>query len=54
VDALLESTRLGVRLSSEDLTELLARLEELRVDFSERDRPDGTPISLFLGAHRRP
>ncbi len=53
-DGLLESTRLGVRLRPDDLAELCDRLEALRLDFSDRDTPDGVPISLFLGVHRRP
>lgn len=52
-EALLSSTRLGLRLSSEDLSELLARLEALRDDFADRDAPDGDPVSLFIGLHRR-
>lgn len=52
--AVLELTRLGVRLRPEDRAELAARLQELREEFFARESPEGEPLSLFLALHRRP
>jgi DNA-binding transcriptional ArsR family regulator len=53
-EALLDATRMGIRLRPEDRDELLARLGELRDEFFEREHPDGEPLALFLALHRRP
>jgi predicted ArsR family transcriptional regulator len=51
---LLTSSRLGVRLRPADLDELTGRLEELVRDIEQRDDPDGEPVGIYLGVHRRP
>jgi predicted ArsR family transcriptional regulator len=53
-DAILELTRLGVRLRPGDQEELIARLVALYEEFQTRDDPAGEPLSLLLALHRRP
>jgi DNA-binding transcriptional ArsR family regulator len=52
-EALITSTRIGLRLSAGDLDDLESRLDAMREEFAARDDPDGEPISLFIGLHRR-
>ena len=53
-DALLGSTRLGVRLTPERMAEFREQFDELIVDLVDADEEGGEPISLFLGIHRQP
>lgn len=46
-------TRLGVRLSAADRTELVKRLEALAQEFKERDDPAGDPVGVVFGVHRQ-
>ncbi|MEA2025176.1 MAG: hypothetical protein U9O18_00650, partial [Chloroflexota bacterium] len=52
-EAVLASSRLGVRLSPEKLAELQRRLSDLAHEFADEDTPDGQAVSLFIGLHRR-
>ncbi len=52
-EAVLASSRLGVRLSPQKLAELQRRLGELAHEFADEDTPDGQAVSLFMGLHRR-
>ena len=53
-DAVLNSTRLGVRLSPERLDEFLGRFNGLVHELAGADEEDGEPISIFVGIHRQP
>jgi len=51
-DAESQLSRLGLRLTDEELEELRSRLWEVMEDFAERPpSPDGRPWSLFLAMH---
>ena len=52
-EAVLASSRLGVRLGPEKLAELQRRLHALANEFAAADEPDGEAVSLFIGLHRR-
>jgi hypothetical protein len=48
----LDTARLGLRLSAEDMAEFRDRLGELLDEFSERpDDPDAPPWSVFYAIH---
>lgn len=48
----LDTARLGLRLSSDDMAEFRDRLEELLYEFSQRpDVPDAPPWSVFYAIH---
>jgi DNA-binding transcriptional ArsR family regulator len=48
-------TRLGLRLNAEHLAELRERVFDVVHEFAERPPdPDGEPLGLLLGVHRRP
>lgn len=48
-------TRLGLRLGPEALAELQARLWAVALEFAERPPdPEGEPLGLLVGLHRRP
>jgi len=51
-EQVITSTRLGVRLRPEQLSDLRQRLRALIHEFSEADDPDGELVSLFVGMHR--
>lgn len=53
-DAVLESTRMAMRLRPDQLTELLARIRALTEDLVRRDEPDGDPFAMLIVLHRRP
>jgi Arc/MetJ-type ribon-helix-helix transcriptional regulator len=46
-----DSVRLGLRLTPDELEELTTRLAELLEEFRQR-RSEGEPWSLFVGLHR--
>ncbi|MPZ74313.1 MAG: helix-turn-helix domain-containing protein [Nitriliruptorales bacterium] len=52
--AVVEWSRLGVRLSRDDRDELVRRMQELVADAARRDDPEGEPLGLYLAVHRRP
>jgi DNA-binding transcriptional ArsR family regulator len=52
-DAVLESARLGVRLRPDALRRLRRRLRAAVMRAHDDDEPDGEPVSLYLGLHRR-
>ena len=52
-DAVLASTRLGVRLGPQRLEELRRQLDEIGLQYADADDPDGVPVSLYIGLHRR-
>ena len=48
----LDTARLGLRLSPDDMAEFRERLEELLYEFSQRpDVPDAPPWSVFYAIH---
>lgn len=51
--AVLENSRLGVRLNHNDQGELIRRMHELVEDMAERDDPGGEPLSIYVAVHRR-
>jgi DNA-binding transcriptional ArsR family regulator len=53
-DAVLESIRLGVRLPPRTLDRLLRRLARAAMAAHDADDPDGEPVSIYVGVHRRP
>src|SRR6476659_9479339 len=54
-DGVLDSTRLGFRLSAEDRERVLSRLHEVFQEIAATPSdPDGEPWSLYLGAHPDP
>ena len=52
-EAVLTSTRLGLRLSAGRLKELRRRLGAVVSEFADDDAPEGKAVSLFVGLHRR-
>jgi DNA-binding transcriptional ArsR family regulator len=52
-NAVLTSTRLGVRLAPEKLARLRQQLHEIGLQYADADDPDGVAVSLFIGLHRR-
>ena len=52
-DAMLESMRLGVRLAPDALDRLLRRLADAVAEAHAADDPDGVPVSVYVGVHRR-
>ena len=52
-EAVLQSIRLGVRLSPKALERILRRLGSAAMAAHEADEADGEPISLYVGVHRR-
>jgi hypothetical protein len=52
-DALLESTRLGVRLTPDRLAAFQDQLAELTRSLKDADDPAGDPVSLYVGLHRQ-
>lgn len=52
-DALLESSRLGLRLRPDDLERLQRRIGEAVAEAHEASHPEGEPVSLYVGLHRR-
>jgi DNA-binding transcriptional ArsR family regulator len=52
-DAVLESIRLGVRLTPQALDRLLRRLARAAMAAHDADDPDGEPVSIYIGVHRR-
>lgn len=52
-DAVLESARLGVRLRPEALGRLRRRLAAAVMVAHDHDDPEGDPVSLYVGLHRR-
>lgn len=53
-EAVLQSARLGVRLTPAALSRLHRRLEVAVMRAHADDDPGGEPVSLFVGLHRRP
>lgn len=52
-ESVLESARLGVRLRPEVLARLRRRIGRLVMAAHDADAPDGEPLSLYIGLHRR-
>ncbi len=52
-DAVLQSARLGVRLRPADLARLQRRIQRAVMLAAAADDPDGEPVSLYIGLHRR-
>lgn len=52
-EALLESSRLGMRLRPADLERLERRIGEAVAEAHAASHPDGEPVSLYVGLHRR-
>jgi DNA-binding transcriptional ArsR family regulator len=52
-DAVLASSRLGVRLRPDALRRLQRRLAAAVMRAHDDDDPDGEPVSLYVGLHRR-
>lgn len=52
-EAVLQAIRLGVRLSPKDLERILRRLGRAAMAAHDADHPDGEPISIYVGVHRR-
>jgi hypothetical protein len=52
-ESLLESTRMGVRLTPERLAAFQDRLAELTKAIKDEDDPDGDPVSFYVGLHRQ-
>jgi DNA-binding transcriptional ArsR family regulator len=52
-DAMIESVRLGVRLRPEALRRLERALAMAAHEAKASDDPDGEPVSLYIGLHRR-
>jgi DNA-binding transcriptional ArsR family regulator len=52
-DAVLASSRLGVRLRPESLRRLRRRLVAAVMRAHDDDDPEGEPVSLYVGLHRR-
>jgi DNA-binding transcriptional ArsR family regulator len=51
--AVLTSTRLGVRLGPERLTQLRRELADIGRRYADADDPAGEAVSLYIGLHRR-
>jgi DNA-binding transcriptional ArsR family regulator len=52
-DSVLQSARLGVRLRPKDLSQLRRRIKTAVMRAHDADHPDGEPVSLYIGLHRR-
>ena len=52
-DAAIATLRLGVRLTSADIDELRAALDQIGEQFSRRDDPNGEPVGILAVVHRR-
>src|SRR5687767_6138537 len=52
-ESVLQSARLGVRLRPADLARLRRRIETAVTKAHDADDPDGEPVSLYIGLHRR-
>jgi DNA-binding transcriptional ArsR family regulator len=52
-DGVINMSRLGVRLTPDNVAELETRIDELVADFKERDSPDGEPLGMLFAVHRR-
>ncbi len=52
-ESVLETIRLGVRLSPKALERVLRRLAGAAAVAHDADDPDGEPISIYIGVHRR-
>ena len=52
-ESVLQSARLGVRLRPADLARLRRRIETAVMKAHDADDPDGEPVSLYVGLHRR-
>lgn len=52
--SVLQSARLGVRLRPDDLARLQRRIQRAVTMAHDADDPDGEPVSLYIGLHRRP
>jgi DNA-binding transcriptional ArsR family regulator len=51
--SVLQSARLGVRLRPKDLARLQRRIQAAVMMAHDADDPDGDPVSLYIGLHRR-
>ena len=52
-ESVLQSARLGVRLRPRDLARLQRRIQAAVMMAHHADDPDGEPVSLYIGLHRR-
>jgi hypothetical protein len=52
-DEVIFFARLGVRLGGDAIEELGRRLDEVVAELDAGDDPEGTPIGILIGAHRR-
>lgn len=52
-EAGLQSIRLGVRLPPKTLERVLRRLAAAAMTAHDADDPDGEPVSIYIGVHRR-
>ena len=52
-ESVLESARLGVRLRPDVLARLQRRIGRLVMAAHDADDPEGEPVSLYVGLHRR-
>jgi DNA-binding transcriptional ArsR family regulator len=52
-ESVLESSRLGLRLRPDHLERLERRLAEAVAEAHAASHPDGEPVSLYVGLHRR-
>ena len=52
-DAAIATLRLGVRLTSADIDELRAALDQIGQQFARRDEPSGQPVGILAVVHRR-
>ena len=51
--AMLSQSRFAMRLSPKSRRDLLKRLEALADEFALRDEPNGEPVALYYGLHKR-
>jgi DNA-binding transcriptional ArsR family regulator len=52
-ESVLQSARLGIRLRPTDLARLQRRIQRAVMMAHDADHPDGAPVSLYIGLHRR-
>ncbi len=52
-ESVLQSARLGIRLRPTDLARLRRRIKRAVMMAHDADHPDGEPVSLYVGLHRR-